>query len=252
MPKIVLKVDGEEYRDLCDAYARQLVHVIPAMRRYRDVDGRWADLATAYAEARAGGPPDEALADLRSLLASTREERLHAYVAGMSVADPALRTATDLVTCLLRDNAAELDGLNARHRKTIELIDGALPPSIRVNAFTCVPYECCLAVSVTYVSGKPRTCGEYDYLVHCCYENTGIISEEAARSNVFTSACGDEVDFAAVEEQLKGYRDAVRRMRDATEAYNAAADEYRAATSLLYGAKRFDRLRGFDEYGSIG
>lgn len=58
MPKIVLKVDGEEYKELCDAYARQLVHVIPAMRRYRDVDGRWADLATAYAEARAGGPPD--------------------------------------------------------------------------------------------------------------------------------------------------------------------------------------------------
>jgi len=252
VPKIVLKVDGEEYRELCDAYARQLVHVIPAMRRYRDVDGRWADLATAYAEARADSSSGEEVADLRSLLASAREERLYAYVAGMSVADPALRTATVLVARLLRDNAAVLDGQNARQRMTIDLIDSALPPSIRVNAFTCVPYECCLAVSVTYVSEKPRTSGEYDYLVHCCYENSWIISEEVAKSNIFTSTYGDEVDPAAEEEQLKGYRDAVGRMRDATEAYNAAADEYRAATSLLYGAKRFDRLRSFDEYGSIG
>lgn len=262
MSKLTLKTDGKELQELRALYERQL----DALRASK---GRESSKRAEYDEASAAHesalhdwmrsvsrtnhkvPPELEAADAAAK--RTRDALEVAEVESKSLADAAARTAAAIAAQTVADNLGALEGKTLRYKRTLSLINDALPSPLYVRA----SYESWtkedLIVGVHKWISEDE---ESDEIIH-----DGAMLEGAFRScsrSVTVAAYGSEeisgdelhkrmelghyapgAEPADIAAQVVGYRAALDEAREQIAELDRKRAEvierYKAATSCLRG-----------------
>lgn len=181
-------------------------------------------------------------------LASARSECNLAGLETRSLARAFGTTAVAYLTQLLADNAATLDGMNARYKRTLRLISDSMPEGFRVY---CYQWSSMFPGAELVVSDEFGAFNGYtgldsyigrEYAVNANYEDYGseLISAETLRRPNFVREPGATPE--EIRAQLDGLEAAKDAMRAANKAHAAAASAYREATGALAGVPDADNL----------
>ena len=181
-------------------------------------------------------------------LASTQAECNLAGLETRSLVKAFGTTAVAYLTQLLADNAATLDGMNARYKRTLKLISDAMPEGFHVYCYqwSSMFPGAELVVNDDYdafrgYTGLDAYIGK-NYAVNANYEDYGseLISAATLHQPNFVREPGATPE--QVRAQLDGLEAARDTMRAANKAHNAAVSAFREATSALVGLPDADNL----------
>lgn len=259
MSKLTLKTDGKELQDLRALYERQLDALRAAKTResakraeseeastsYKTAHNDWAKSWTR--EHREVSPELEA-AD--AAVKRTREALEVAEIESKSIADAAARTAVAIVAQTVADNLGALEGKTVRYKRTLSLINEALPSPLYVRA----SYKSWARENL--ILDVHKWTGESDEIIP-----DGAMLDDAFRScsrSVTVAAYGAEeisgdelskrvelghyapgTEPAEIAAQVVGYRaalaDAREQIAELDRKRAEVIERYRAATSCLRG-----------------
>lgn len=259
MSKLTLKTDGKKLQDLRALYRRQLgaLRAAKASESAKRAESEEASAAhksahNDWAKSRTREhrevPPELKAAD--DAVKRTREALEVAEVESKSLADAAARTAVAIVAQTVADNLGALEGKTIRYKRTLALVNDALPSPLYVRA----SYESWergnLVLDVT------KWIGESDEVDH---DGAMLDSAFRYRSFYITAAAygseeisGDELrkrmelghyapgaEPAEIAAQVVGYRAALDEAREAIAELDRkraeVVERYKAATSCLRG-----------------
>lgn len=259
MSKLTLKTDGKELQDLRALYERQL----DALRAAKTHES-----AKRAENEKAGAAHKSALSDWMKSVSRTNHEvspELEAADAAVkrtrsalevaeveskSLGDAAARTAVAIVAQTVADNLGALEGKTIRYKRTLTLINDALPSPLYVRA----SYETWARENL--IVSVHRWTGENDEIIL-----DGAMLEDAFRReprNVTVAAYGDEeisgdelhkrmelghyapgAEPADIAAQVAGYRAALAEAREQIAELDRkraeAIERYKTATSCLRG-----------------
>lgn len=131
------------------------------------------------------------------------------------------KTAQALLAQLLLDNCDQLEGMNMRYKRTLKLINDALPDGFTVY-FRSEWDDLCLS------SNRVRFDSE-EYGIHLRNEEFGAERERGKLEMLITSGATPE----QIEQQINDLKDAYTALSNAQDVYKLAVDNFNAATSTL-------------------
>lgn len=259
MSKLTLKTDGKELQELRALYERQLDALRASKGRESSKRAEYDEASAAHESAlhdwmrSVSRMNHEVSPELKAADAAakrTRDALEVAEVESKSLADAAARTAAAIVAQTVSDNLGALEGKTLRYKRTLSLINDALPSPLYVRA----SYESWAKENL--ILGVHKWTGESDEIIR-----DGAMLEGAFRScsRIVTVAAygaeeisGDELhkrmelghyapgaEPADIAAQVVGYRAALDEAREQIAELDRKRAEvierYKAATSCLRG-----------------
>lgn len=257
MAKLTLKTDGKELQDLRALYERQLNALRASKGRESSKRAEYDEASAAHESAlhdwmrsvsRMNHKVSPELEAADAAVKRTREALEVAEVESKSLADAAARTAAAIVAQTVADNLGALEGKTLRYKRTLSLINDALPSPLYVRA----SYESWTKEDL--IVGVHKWTGESDEIIH-----DGAMLEGAFRScsrSVTVAAYGSEeisgdelhkrmelghyapgVGPAEIAAQVVGYRAALaeahEKIAELDRKRAEVIERYKASTSCL-------------------
>ena len=263
MAKLTLKTDGKELQDLRALYERQLEALRAAKTRESAKRAESEEASAAHKSAlgdwmrsvsRTNHEVSPELEAADAAVKRTREALEVAEVESKSLGDAAARTAVAIVAQTVADNLGALEGKTIRYKRTLALINEALPSPLYVRA------SCERWAREDLIVGVHKWTDEDDD------ENNEIIPDGSMLEGAFRSGSrsvtvaaygneeisGDELrkrmelghyapgaEPAEIAAQVAGYRaalaDAREQIAELDRKRAEVVERYKAATSCLRG-----------------
>lgn len=263
MAKLTLKTDGKELQDLRALYERQLEALRAAKTRESAKRAESEEASAAHKSAlgdwmrsvsRTNHEVSPELKAADAAVKRTREALEVAEVESKSLGDAAARTAVAIVAQTVADNLGALEGKTIRYKRTLALINEALPSPLYVRA------SCERWAREDLIVGAHKWTDEDDD------ENNEIIPDGSMLEGAFRSGSrsvtvaaygneeisGDELrkrmelghyapgaEPAEIAAQVAGYRaaraDAREQIAELDRKRAEVVERYKAATSCLRG-----------------
>ena len=192
--------------------------------------------------------------------AETEAAHNHAHIEAESLTEAAARTVAAYLTQLLADNAATLDGMNARYKRTLRLISDAMPEGFGVShergsevGFTCPKYGDLRPETYEW-RGFATPSGYLKYVgpvyVNWTSSSELISARTLNRPNFVREPGATPEEIRAQLDGLEAAKDAARAakkrhkdsMAELEKEREAAADAYAEATSALAAVPSYDWL----------
>lgn len=257
MSKLTLKTDGKELQDLRALYERQLDALRASKGRESVKRAEYDEAGAAHKSAlhdwmeSVSRTNHEVTPELEAVDASakrTRDALEVAEVESKSLGDAAARTAVAIVALTVADNLGALEGKTIRYKRTLTLINNALPSPLYVHA----SYESwhredlILGVHAWREDGADPDGAMLDDAfsrrsrsVTAAAYGTEEISGDELRKRMEAGHYAPGAEPADIAAQVVGYRAALDEAREQIAELDRkraeAIERYKASTSCLRG-----------------